>query len=59
MTHVRLEIETDIDANDLAQRLMQAVKGRLNFQPEVITVPAGSLPRFEMKARRVVRESSD
>jgi phenylacetate-CoA ligase len=59
MTHVRLEIETDSAADDVARQLMQAVKGRLNFQPEVVAVPAGSLPRFEMKAQRVVRESGD
>ncbi len=55
MTHVRLEIETG-DANT-AQALTQAIKDRLNFQPEVVLVAAGSLPRFEMKARRVVRET--
>ncbi|MDP1799199.1 MAG: AMP-binding protein [Planctomycetaceae bacterium] len=59
MTHVRLEIETDSAADDVTRQLMQAVKGRLNFQPEVVAVPAGSLPRFEMKAQRVVRESGD
>lgn len=55
MTHVRLEIETD--HSDIASALTQAIKDRLNFQPEVVTVPAGTLPRFEMKARRVVREA--
>jgi len=55
MTHVRLEIETD--NADIAGGLTQAIKDRLNFQPEVITVPAGTLPRFEMKARRVVHEA--
>lgn len=57
MTHVRLEIETDIEGT--APQLMQAIKDRLNFQPEVVRVAAGSLPRFEMKAQRVVKERGD
>lgn len=54
MTHVRLEIESDDTGT--ARTLTRAIKDRLNFHPEVITVAAGSLPRFDMKARRVVRE---
>lgn len=57
MTHVRLDIETDDSMT--APALTQSIKDRLNFHPEVRTVPAGSLPRFEMKARRVVRETGD
>lgn len=56
MPHIRLEIEADAD---IGSRLAQMIKGRLNFQPEVRVLPAGSLPRFEMKARRVVHEAGD
>lgn len=59
MPHIRLEIEADSSAEDLSTRLAQTVKGRLNFQPEVRIVPANTLPRFEMKARRVVHEPGD
>lgn len=62
MTHVRLEIEplAEIPAERhalLAERLVHLTKERLNFQPEVQVVPPGTLPRFEMKARRLIRES--
>ncbi len=59
MPHVRLEIEPapTTAEDELGARLAQAIKDRLNFQPEVRLMPPGSLPRFEMKARRVVKES--
>ena len=34
----------------------RTIKDRQNFQADIMPVPAGSLPRFEMKARRIVRE---
>jgi phenylacetate-CoA ligase len=63
MNHVRLEVEpvpqlADSDADSLGPRLARAIKERLQFQAEVVVVPVGSLPRFEMKASRLVRESS-
>lgn len=59
MPHIRLEIEAEPSAEDLPGRLAQTMKGRLNFQPEVRVVPANTLPRFEMKARRVIHEPGD
>ncbi len=61
MNHVRLEVEPTAqlaeDASDtLAPRLAKTIKERLQFQAEVVVVPVGGLPRFEMKARRLVRE---
>src|SRR5581483_1779098 len=61
MTHLRIEIEPppafeSSQTADLARRVSQAVKERLSFQADVVTVAPGSLPRFEMKARRIVRE---
>jgi phenylacetate-CoA ligase len=61
MQHLRIEIEPEpalpSDAvADLMGRLSRALKDRLNFQASVQAVPCGSLPRFEMKARRLVRE---
>ncbi len=61
MTHVRLEIEPlpDVSAERhlaIAEQLVHLTKDRLNFHPEVQVVPPGTLPRFEMKARRLVRE---
>ena len=63
MNELALEIEPTVEfepANsgpDLTARVASAVKDRLNFHVEVALVPCGQLPRFELKARRFVRES--
>lgn len=53
---LRLEIETapggGSNGTDLAGRVESAVKDALNFKPEAAVVPAGTLPRFEMKSSR-------
>lgn len=61
MQHLRIEIETSDDLGEPSRqevvvRVGQVIKDRLNFQAEIITVAAGTLPRFEMKSRRLVRE---
>ena len=58
MTQLKIEIEPAAGADgELARRLERAVQDRLHFKPEVCTVAAGSLPRFEMKARRLTKLS--
>ena len=58
MIHIRLEVEpqSGIDASTLPETIAATIKQRLQFQAEVTLVPIGTLPRFEMKARRLVRE---
>ena len=58
MQHIRLELEPQpgIDTESLAQNVAATIKQKLQFQAEVTVVPTGSLPRFEMKAKRLVRE---
>ena len=51
-TQLRLEVEAP---DGLAGRLAEAVRDRLLVRPEIAIVPAGSLPRAEMKSSRVVR----
>jgi phenylacetate-CoA ligase len=61
LAQVRLEIEPQpqaVDGAELCRRVGLAVQGALSFRPEVVTVPAGSLPRFELKARRFVKRTS-
>lgn len=41
---------------ELARRVESAVRDRFHFRPSVRIVTAGSLPRFELKARRFFRE---
>jgi phenylacetate-CoA ligase len=61
MNHVKLQLEPTPSLSEpeiamLTSRLAKAVKERLQFQAEVTSVPVGSLPRFEMKAKRLIRE---
>lgn len=62
MPHLKLEIEPVADCTGdgierLVVEVIRQIKDRLNFQAEVVPVAAESLPRFEMKGRRFVRES--
>jgi phenylacetate-CoA ligase len=58
MPHIRLELEPQeqADTAKLIEDVTVTIKQRLQFQAEVIAVALGTLPRFEMKAKRVVRE---
>jgi phenylacetate-CoA ligase len=62
MPHLRIEIEPtpDVAASDAVMGLVDEVahvlKDRLNFQAEVIPVAVDSLPRFDLKGRRFVRQ---
>jgi phenylacetate-CoA ligase len=38
---------------EIAEQVRRAIRDELLFRAEVLSVPPGSLPRFEMKARRV------
>lgn len=59
MSDLRVEVEArrGVAATELPQRIETAIRDRLHFKPTVVLVGAGSLPRFEMKAKRVLRES--
>lgn len=53
---LRIEVEpTSGDGSDLAEAVGRAVRDELLFRVDVRAVPPNSLPRFEMKARRVIR----
>jgi phenylacetate-CoA ligase len=62
LTQVRLEIEPgpgpgpSADGATLANRVAGAVQQSLSFRADVVTVPPGTLPRFELKAKRFVRK---
>lgn len=63
MQHLRIEIEptpevsTDPEQQrQLLDRIDRALKARLNFQAELQVASPGSLPRFELKGQRLVRE---
>ena len=57
LTALRIEIEPGNGAPgpELVERVAAAIREELLFRADVTAVPPGSLPRFEMKASRIVR----
>lgn len=58
LNSLKLEIEPNAsveDAGSLAAAVGDAVRRQFNFRPEVEIVAQGALPRFELKARRLVK----
>jgi phenylacetate-CoA ligase len=57
---LRIEIEPlpTATANGLPECIGRAIRDELLFRAEVTTVSTGTLPRFEMKARRIVRRGN-
>lgn len=56
LSDLTIEVETTAgDADAIARRLQAAVQDRLHFKPNVCTAPPGTLPRYEMKARRLIK----
>jgi phenylacetate-CoA ligase len=53
---LRIEVEAmpSTPVHGLAERIARVIRDEMLFRAEVTTVPAGTLPRFEMKARRIV-----
>ncbi len=59
LTELRIEVEpTDLcgDVRGLAAEVQQALQAAFNLRLTVEMVPPGSLPRFELKARRWLRD---
>jgi len=54
LDEVRLLVEVD-GGVDGARRVQEALRSAIGLRVDVTPVAAGSLPRFELKARRVVR----
>ena len=57
LPELRVELEPAANgvASDLVQRVDLAIRNELLFRAQVTTVPPGSLPRFEMKAQRIIK----
>jgi len=58
MAEIRIEIEcrSSVDDEPTAQAVRSAFESTLGLHPEVTAVQRGTLPRFELKARRFVVE---
>jgi phenylacetate-CoA ligase len=59
LADLRIEVEpvAGTDGRAVAADVGRAVRDELLFRVEVIAVPPGSLPRFELKAKRVVEKT--
>jgi len=57
MDEVRLLVEIDGAAAATARELKERLRAQLGIRIEVVPVPARSLPRYELKAKRVVRRT--
>jgi phenylacetate-CoA ligase len=57
LADLRIEIEPapDADPERVCEAIGRAIRDELLFRTAVVGVPPGTLPRFEMKARRLVR----
>lgn len=55
---VRVEVEPAPAAvgNHVADRVARAIRDDLFFRADVAEVPPGTLPRFELKAKRIVKK---
>lgn len=59
LTELNLQIEVDPDcrdASEVVQKLQKTFQSVLSLRVVVTNVPRGTLPRFEMKARRWVKD---
>jgi phenylacetate-CoA ligase len=59
LADLRIEIECvpSADPSIVVDRISKALRDELLFRAEVTSVPSGSLPRFEMKAQRLVKKN--
>jgi phenylacetate-CoA ligase len=61
MQHITIRIEPtpsgQLQGAELAVAVSRSVQDRLSFQADVELVPLDSLPRFELKGRRFIREA--
>jgi phenylacetate-CoA ligase len=58
LTEVRIEVEpvSSADGAALSKRVAHAIQDALNFRAQVDPVACGTLPRYEMKAKRFSRK---
>ncbi|MEC8223239.1 MAG: phenylacetate--CoA ligase family protein, partial [SAR324 cluster bacterium] len=55
--YVEIELQTGTDLNAAQEQVHHEISSGLGLRPEVKVVEPGTLPRFEMKAKRFLRSS--
>lgn len=56
---IQIEPDAHYNGNEIAQTIEEALRNLLHLRIPVQVVPADSLPRFEMKAKRWVKSKTD
>ncbi len=58
LMELKIEIEPapGTDGRGVSEKLSESIRDRFNFKPKVVAVDRGTLPRYEMKSRRFIRE---
>jgi phenylacetate-CoA ligase len=56
LAEVRIELEPVAGNGTLAERVGRAIRDELFFRADVAEVAPGTLPRFELKAKRFVKK---
>ena len=59
MDEVRLLLEVHDGATHVPVAVREALRVDLGIRVEVVTVPPQSLPRYELKARRLIRRAME
>jgi len=61
MQHLTIEVEPTpgTDAVVVVEKVSSAIGDQLSFRADVVPVPVGSLPRFELKGRRFHRKDAE
>jgi phenylacetate-CoA ligase len=49
---IEVELIEGADADAVPAAIAQSISSTIGFRPTVTTVPRGTLPRFELKAKR-------
>ena len=57
MHEVRLLLEVDGPADLVVRQVLEAMRTNLGIRVEAQAVPAGTLPRYELKAKRLVKKA--
>ena len=54
---IRIEPSPDTEGTQLAAQIRETIRDRLFFRAEVVAVSSGSLPRYELKAKRLIKKT--
>ena len=57
LASIQIEIEPVVGTANLADRVSRTIRDELFFRADVMEVSSGTLPRFELKAKRIIKKT--